>query len=80
MGICASGDHDDGNIARLANVAAEFESIDARKHDVNQYDIGWVLSENGYGFFAARGFVDDPAFVLECKFDRGANPLVVFNG
>ena len=80
MSVYARGDHDDGNIAHLAKGATQFETVDAGKHDVDKYDVGRCALKNCDCIFARRGFVNDPAFVFESKFDRGSNALVVLNG
>ena len=80
MSINTCSNHDDGNIAQFPNRATQLKTVDTREHDVNKHDIGRSALENRNCIFAGRSLIDDPAFVLEGKFDGGSDALVVLNG
>jgi hypothetical protein len=80
MRVVACRHHDDGNVAGTAQGAAQFESIYARKHDVNQDDVGFATIEHGNRLFTALGFVDGPPLVFEREFDGRSDAFVVFDG
>ena len=70
VGVIASSDHDDRDVAGTAQGATQFEAIDAREHDVDQNNVRCRTIELLDRLFAALGFVDDPPLVLEREFDR----------
>lgn len=79
VSVGTRGDHHDRNVTRTTNGATQFEPIDARKHDVDQDDIGWFAEEEHHGFLTTGGLIDDPTLVLEGQFHRGPDAFVVFH-
>ena len=80
VGVVARRDHDDGDVARAAQRAAQLEPVDAREHDVDEHDVGHLLGERLDRLLAGARPLDRPTLVLERQLDRFADPLVVFNG
>jgi len=80
VGVGARRDHHDRHVARAPQRAAELEAVDARKHDVDEDDVGGRAAERFDGILAARRFFDGPPFVFEGHLDRRTNALVVLDG
>ena len=78
--VGASRHHHDRDVAAAPQGSAQLESVDARKHDVDQDDVGRLAEKDRHRFFTTRRLVDQPALVLEGQSDRSADAFVVLDG
>ena len=70
--------HHDRHVAVASQRAAQLETVHAGKHDVDQDDIRQASMKKVDRLFAASGFIDGPALVLESQLHRRTYALVVF--
>ena len=80
VGVGPSRDHDDRHSARTANAATDLEAVDARKHDVDEYDVDGCPGEGRQGLFATGRLLHLPALVLEGEADCCADAFIVLDG
>ena len=63
--VAAGGQHDDRNLAGLADLPADIEAIAARQHDVQQQQIGIGPSQGPQALIRIRRAVERQAELLQ---------------
>ena len=79
VGVAAGGDHDDWHVGRASDRATHLETVHARKHDVDQHDLGTFDPKDLERVLTVGRLEHAPPLVFERQFDDGAYRVVVLD-